>query len=467
VLASVRLDFDPSTSIFGLSLRLETLALAGVILVVLLLAAIGAGRAGAGAAAPDDAARAALPKLRRDDLILIAFGAVPGAVVGGRLDYALLHLDYYRATSGAITDPAQGGYGLALAVVLGTLTAIAVANLLAAPISRWLGVASVPVLLGLGLGKLAMALGGEGQGAYSSASWATSYMHSGDWGSLNPTFPAVPSQLIEGGLVLAAAIVVIVLPFPLRLRIRRWGPLVRPGFAPRHDWRYLTGWRRYVTVLGLWAAARFAVAFTWRDAQVYRSLDVEQIILLVLAAATFVAMLTPLVTRTIHRGWVAWAAHRAASRAATAARTAAAAEAAEAARAAAAAEAARVAAEAEAARHAAQAEAARHAAEAEAARHAAQAEAARVAAAAEAARIAAAAEAARLAEAAEAARLAAQAEAARLHAEALRLAAETESARVAADAKAAPVTAEAEAEAEAKTQLKAQAATSSEPEPES
>ncbi len=354
VLAGISLDFDPSTTIFGLSIRLETLALAGAVLVMLLLAAMGAGRAGAGAAAADDAARAALPKLRRDDLILIAFGAVPGAVVGGRLDYALIHLDYYQATSGAITDPSQGGYGLTLAVVFGTLTAMAVARLLAAPVGRWLGVAAVPVVLGLGLGKLAMALGGAGQGVYSTASWATGYVHSGDWGSLNPSFPAVPSQLMEGGLVLAASIFIVVLPLLLRLRIRRWGPLLRPGFTPRHDWLYLTGWRRYAILLGLWAAARFVLASTWRDAQVYRSLDVEQLILLGVAALTLVAMLIPVVARAIHRAWVWLVARRAAARVARGARRAAAAEAAWLA---AQAEADRVATEAEAARLDAEAEA--------------------------------------------------------------------------------------------------------------
>lgn len=357
MLAGITLDFDPSATMFGLAIRLETLGLAGAVLVTLLLVAIGAGRAGAGAACVDDAARAALPKLRRDDLILIAFGAVPGVVVGGRLDYALIHLDYYQATSGAITDPGQGSLGLTLAVVLGTLTAMAVARLLAAPVGRWLGVAAVPVVIGLGLGKLAMALGGTGQGVYSAASWATSYVHSGDWGSLNPSFPAVPSQLMEGGLALAAAIFIVILPLPLRLRVRRRGRLVWPGFAPRHDWLFLTAWRRYVTVLGLWAAARFAVAFTWRDAQVYRSLDVEQLILLGVAALTLGAILMPIVARAIVRSWRWLAARRAAALVARAARRAAAAEAAQAARVAAEAESARLAAEAEATRLAAGAEA--------------------------------------------------------------------------------------------------------------
>ena len=331
MLATIRLDFNPSTTVFGASIHLETLALAGLVLLVLLLAAFLSAKPGAGAAAADEAARAALPRLRRDDLILIAFGAVPGAIVGGRLDYVLVHLDYYRANPQAIADPTQGAFGLTLAVVLGTLTGAAVARLLAAPIGRWLGVASIPVLLGLGLGKLATALGGEGQGAYSSASWATSYVHSGDWGSLNPTFPAVPSQLMEGGLVLAAAVVVAVVPLLLRLRIRRWGPLARPVLAGRRDWRFLTGWRRYLVALGLWALARFAVAFTWRDAQVYRGLGVEQLILLALMALIVAALSVQGVAAAIHRAWVGQSARRAAGRAEQAARAAAEAEAARAA----------------------------------------------------------------------------------------------------------------------------------------
>jgi prolipoprotein diacylglyceryltransferase len=377
VLATVKFDFDPSTSIFGLSIRWETLALAGVVFIVLLMAAISAGRSGAGAAAPDDEARGLLPRLRRDDLILIAFGAVPGAVVGGRLDYVLAHLDYYQANQNAITDPSQGGFGLTLAVVLGSITAAAVARLLAAPVGRWLGVAAVPVLLGLGLGKLAVALGGEGQGDYSTASWATSYVHGGDWGSVNPTFSAIPSQLIEGGLLLGAVVLMVVPLFLLRLRIQRWKSIIRPGFARRHDWHYMTGWRRYLVALGLWAIAHFAVASTWRDAKVWHALSVEQIIVLAAVAATALVLAVPCVVRGIKRVGVAIARRISAARVARAARAAAAPETAEAETA----EAARVAAEAEAevARKAAEEDAARQAAGEQTARTAAEGEGAAIA----------------------------------------------------------------------------------------
>jgi hypothetical protein len=287
VLESITLTFDPSTYVLGTQVRLETLGIAGILLCALLFAALRAGLPRAGLAVGVGGAGRDAPALRRDDLILIAFGAVPGAVVGGRLDYVLIHLDYYQANSNAVLDPGQGGMALTLAVVCGTITALAVGRLLSAPLSRWLGVAAVPVVLALGLGKLATVLGGAGQGQYSDASWATVYAGAGPWESLNPSYPAIPSQAIEGGLILLAVLVVLVVPPVLRLRLRPWRSYVRPGIAPRRSWKWLTGWRRYTTMIGLWALARFAVAFTWRDAEVAGPLNAEQLLLLGVIAAAF------------------------------------------------------------------------------------------------------------------------------------------------------------------------------------
>lgn len=356
MLAVTRLDFAPTTSLLGLSIRLETLALAGAILLALLIAALQTNRSrfllgvlvaeGAalllgdrlgcpipvqvalyvvipplillalalnegisprrvfGSGETGDSA----PALRRDDLILIAFGAIPGAVLGGRLSYAFIHYDYYSADWRAVTDPAQGGFGLTLAVALGTLTAVAVARLLAAPINRWLGVAAVPVLIALGLGKLAMVLGGSGQGSYSDASWATRYLGQGPWGSLNPSFAALPSQALEGGLVLAAAGLVIVMPFLLRLRLRRSTHFVRPALAPQREWSFLTGRGRYLTAIGLWVAARFLVEFTWRDGRVLGPLVADQLVLLLAVAGTATVALAPAARRGLPRLSARWAA---------------------------------------------------------------------------------------------------------------------------------------------------------------
>lgn len=287
VLASIRLDFNPQATLFGASLRLETLAIAAVVFVALLFAGIWAGRTGAGLFERHPEGKQP-PKLRRDDLILIAFGVVPGAVVGGRLDTVLVHLDYYQSNTNAILDVNVGGLGLGLAVVLGALTGAAVARLMNAPIGRWFAVLAMPTMFVLGAGKLATVLGGAGQGAYSDASWATSYAGSGPWESLNPTYPSVPSQAIEGGLVLAAMLVIWVVPPLLRLRLRRWRLFVRPGYAARYPWSWLTGGRRFLTAMGLWAAMRFIAAFGWRDAKVAGQLNAEQLVMIgVMALAVF------------------------------------------------------------------------------------------------------------------------------------------------------------------------------------
>jgi hypothetical protein len=191
---------------------------------------------------------------------------------------------------------------LTLAVLLGSLTAISVARLLAAPLGRWLGVAAVPLLLGLGLGKLTMVLGGAGQGLYSDASYATVYLRPGPWGSTNADLAAVPSQALEGVLVLSAVVLVLAVPFLLRLRFLDWWIVVRPALAPRRDWSLLTGGRRFLTLLALWAVARFVAAFTWRDAHVLGPLGTEQLALIGLAALAIAGRLVVLGLRRLRVG---------------------------------------------------------------------------------------------------------------------------------------------------------------------
>jgi prolipoprotein diacylglyceryltransferase len=288
VFAVVSFGFDSTISPFGLTVRLETLALAGVVFVMLLMAAFGAARMPIREPAESDEG-VRPPRLRRDDLLLIGFGAVPGAILGARIDYGLIHYDYFSQDWNRLLDPGQGGLALTLGVVLGALSAAMVAALLSAPVSRWLHVAAVPLLLGLGLGKLAMVLGADGQGRFETGSWASVFTGSGPWQSANADVPALASQVVEGMLVLAAAVAVVAIPFLLRFRIRRWRRFIRPGFAPAPELGMLTGARRFFTVICVWAAIRFAVASSWRDATVFGSLNAEQVIL-VFVLALFVVL---------------------------------------------------------------------------------------------------------------------------------------------------------------------------------
>ena len=135
----ITLTFDPVLRLSDTaSVRYETIGLAVVLLFGLILAArIGSLTPAVGPYVP-------APGLRVDDLVFIVVGAVPGAIIGGRIGYVLDHLDYYRANPAAIVDPAQGGLTLTLAVPLGILTGGLIARLLGAPVARWMHAARVP-----------------------------------------------------------------------------------------------------------------------------------------------------------------------------------------------------------------------------------------------------------------------------------------------------------------------------------
>jgi len=275
-IAVIAFDFDPYVRFGDRAIWWQTLALAAVVLAVLVLAALIAGRmpvavseASEGGTRDGTSGGDEEPwHLRRDDLLFIVLGIVPGAVLGGRLGYVLLHLDYYAAHPPAIVDPAQGGLQLSLAIVGGALTGAFIARQLEGPVGRWLQVAVVPVLLGIGLGKVSMAVGGAGQGAALNGEWATAYLGPWPWGSIAPAIPAYPSQLIEAALTALVLTAVVI------------------GLAAGRS-RSLDG-RAFFVGLALWAIARFAVAFTWRDPLVLGPLDADQLISMAILAACLV-----------------------------------------------------------------------------------------------------------------------------------------------------------------------------------
>ncbi len=282
ILAAIVFDFDPYLRLGDRAIRWETLAIAGSILVGIVAAALLAGRTPGqdlliGDDELPDEEREGPWHLRRDDLLFILLGVVPGAVILGRLGYGLLHADYYAGDWRALLDPGQGSVELTLAVVGGTLSGIYVAALLDAPVGRWLHVAIVPVLLALGLGKAAQALGGSGQGVPVDLDWATAYLPPGPWGSAAAEIPAHPSQLYEAGMALAVLLVVILLAWLTPLR--------------RADGRL------YAVGIALWALGRGFVASTWRDPARVGSLSAEQVICVVVAATMLLAAVAATLAR--------------------------------------------------------------------------------------------------------------------------------------------------------------------------
>jgi phosphatidylglycerol---prolipoprotein diacylglyceryl transferase len=256
-IAAITLEFDPLLRLTDdLTLRWQAVAIAAIVLVALILAGWLARRAG----------------LRPDDLLFMTVAAVPGALVGGRLGYVILHLDYYGANKALILDPAQGSLELGLGVVGGLASASYVAMLLGAPIGRWARVVTPSLLLVLGAGKLAMLLGGAGQGQPADSQWAVSFSGPGPWGSLAPELAAHPSQAYEGIATLAVLAVLTVIQ--------------AAGFLRRPDGRVL--------LLGLagWALARSFVSLTWRDAPVLGGLNAGSVVALLLALGASLGFVT-------------------------------------------------------------------------------------------------------------------------------------------------------------------------------
>jgi phosphatidylglycerol:prolipoprotein diacylglycerol transferase len=229
-IAVIAFDFDPLLHLGdAIAVRWQTVALAAVIASVLVAAGVLAMRRG----------------LRPDDLLTIVIGAVPGAVVGGRLGYLIAHPIAFGAGPGTILDPGVGGLELAGAVVGGIGSAALVVALLDGSIGAWAHLAALPLVVAIGAGKLTMVLGGSGQGLPSDLSWATAYLGPGPWGSLAPSLPSHPSQAYEGvGTLVWAGVL---------------GLTLAAGAFGRRDGRPLL-----VAVAG-WALIRAAVSTTWRD----------------------------------------------------------------------------------------------------------------------------------------------------------------------------------------------------------
>jgi len=253
--AVINLAFDPVVSIGGLEVRGQTVLLALVLLAGLLLAAR------IGRLTPQPGPYVPPPPLRLDDIPFLVLGIVPGAVIGGRLEYVLIHLDYYLANPGLTVDPGQGGLGLALAVAGGIVGGVVIARLVGAPAGRWMHAGVLPLLFVLASGKLASVLSGEGQGLPSDLAWATTYAGPGPWASLAPAVASHPSQVYEA---IAATLVIVLIGLGLRLG----------AFGRRDGASLLTG-------VALWGIARGVVALTWRDAPVAGMFRAEHLVLAV------------------------------------------------------------------------------------------------------------------------------------------------------------------------------------------
>lgn len=263
--AVITFAFDPLVYVGDVTIRLQTIAIALILFAALLLL-VRIGRL-----TPMDSPYVPPPTLRPAELPFLILGLVPGAVLGGRLDYVLVHLDYYIEHPGSILDPAQGALGLGLVVPGAILGAAFMAELMDAQLDRWLHAATLPTLFALAAGKLTGVLSAEGQGSPSDLPWATAYLGDGPWSSLAAYLPSHPAQVYEAVFGFIALVVMAV--------------ALRSGAFARRD-----GSALFVGV-ALWGVGRIIAAAFWRDSGVLGPVLAEQLILVVLVLGCLVQFL--------------------------------------------------------------------------------------------------------------------------------------------------------------------------------
>ena len=308
-IALIELGFDPLLRIGQLTIRWQTIGVTVALLAALAVAALMApdvssqrpffrrrrpdlrphfpGAPKIGLSGADQSGR----RLRLDDMLLIVAGIVPGAVLGGRIAHAIDYLDAYGARPLTLFDPFVGSLSLLGAVLGGLASAVYVARVIDAPARRWADAAAVPLLLALGLGKLAQLLGGSGQGLPFDGPWAVAFAGGGPWVSPNPQLPSHPAQVYEALWLLAG------IPAALALAGARHVPLRVNRLVAWAD-RSAPEGRLFVAALAWFLVGRVLVGSTWRDDPIIGPLNAEQALALVALIVTVILLVRVLLGRT-------------------------------------------------------------------------------------------------------------------------------------------------------------------------
>ena len=283
-LALIELNFDPLLHLGSLTIRWQTIGVTLGLLLALTVAALMAPDVRSQRPffrrrepdlrplfphAPQVEQVRRVRRLRLDDMLLIVAGIVPGAVLGGRLAHVVDFWSYYAGQPLKIFDPSVGTLSLLGAVLGGLLTGTYVARLVDAPVRRWADAAAVPLLIALGLGKLAQLLGGSGQGLPFDGSWAVAFTGAGPWVSTEPAMPSHPAQVYEGLWMLAG------IPVALLLAGRRFQPLRVNRLVGWADRTAREG-AVFAGALGWFLLGRLVIGFVWRDEPIVGGFNVEQ-----------------------------------------------------------------------------------------------------------------------------------------------------------------------------------------------
>ncbi len=274
--AVIGLDFPPVLDLGALAVPLRALGLA-----VAVALALGwfarrvrsrGGSDGTDAVGGRTLPTAGEPPVPTGDIAFVVLAAIPGAVVGGRVVHGLVHAAAYAAEPGALLDLGRGSLSLAGAVIGGALTAGWLCSRLGYRARAWADAAAAPLLLAIGGGKLAMLLGGAGQGLPWAGRGGIALLGDGPWASLDPALPAYPTQVLEGCWALLG------IPVVLSLE-RRMARREVAGRRPGGRGRVPSGTVAFAAT-AWWLLGRALVAVWWRDEPVLGPLGAEAMVAL-------------------------------------------------------------------------------------------------------------------------------------------------------------------------------------------
>ncbi len=192
-----------------------------------------------------------------DDTISVAMWGVVGAIVGARLFHVVDQWDYYAKDPLAIVRINEGGLAIFGTIVGGPLAGAIYAWRRGLNVPRFADVASLPLILGMGIGRIGDIINGEHHGIHAEGfPLAVVYTHPNTLGEIG-----VPVHLAVGYEMLLDLAMFACLVWLARGIVRRPDGKLDWGWQPRYPRDGMLFW----IYLGLYSAGRFVVQFYRMD----------------------------------------------------------------------------------------------------------------------------------------------------------------------------------------------------------
>jgi phosphatidylglycerol:prolipoprotein diacylglycerol transferase len=193
-----------------------------------------------------------------DDTFSVAMWGVIGAIIGARLFHVIDQWDFYSRDPVSIIRVNEGGLAIYGTIVGGPLAGAIYAWRRGLNVARLADVASAPLILGMGIGRIGDIINGEHHGVRAEGfPLAVVYTHPNTLGELNvPVHLAVGYEMVLD-LVICAFLLWLARGLVLSPGAGSIGSRLRWNWAPRYPRDGMLFW----IFLGLYSLGRFFVQF--------------------------------------------------------------------------------------------------------------------------------------------------------------------------------------------------------------